>query len=228
MTAAQFAEPRQTTPSAGNSKADGLIHAPPQPRSRVWVLLVTLLLLLLLGPLCLNGWWLLESSQEHQFGEPVTKRIFVAEQQPGTIVGVDEASAGVFEQLFRASALLGQHAVAHRASASPRFQIPAELRELTRQWVSNAKTIASCGLDVTLLQALPQLQEQRIVVVSNLRDNEQLLPHYMQQLVTAAALLPGEVFVSGLWWAHIPRTAKPIYAASGPPQYWSRAPRPRR
>jgi hypothetical protein len=69
---------------------------------------------------------------------------------------------------------------------------------MTRQWVSTAGTIASCGLDVTLLQALPQLKGQRILVVSNLRDNELLLPHYMQQLVTAAALLPGEVFVSGL------------------------------
>jgi hypothetical protein len=119
-------------------------------------------------------------------------------------------STNAFEQLYQATALLGHFSTAHQTSGA-RFQIPAELREITRGWVGAAAgTIASCGLDVSLLEALPQLQGQRIMIVSNLHDSEQILPHYAQQLLTAAALLlPGEVFVSVIKRPSCPLSGRP-------------------
>jgi hypothetical protein len=137
------------------------------------------------------------------------------------------SSATVYEALLRASSLLGHLPAAHKtASGGAQHHISAELRNITRDWVSAAGgSIGSCGLDVSLLEALQQqLQGRRVMIVSNLRDSEQLLPHFMQQLLTAAAVLPGEVFVSGLQHA---TAALTTYVHTGGCRRGLEPPRPR-
>lgn len=122
------------------------------------------------------------------------------ERRPAAPLNTTNQSPAVYAQLYLASQLLGNFPVVQATSRSDQlnYAIPQELRDVVKSWVSAASaTLGNCGLDVSVLEAVQQLPEQNYMIVANLYNSEQVMPHFMQQLVTACALLPqGRVFVS--------------------------------
>jgi hypothetical protein len=62
--------------------------------------------------------------------------------------------------------------------------------------VEKAASIRTCRVDPSVVEALAGMPPRNYMLVANLRNSEGLMAHFVQQIVTAAELLPGNVSLS--------------------------------
>lgn len=100
-------------------------------------------------------------------------------------------------QLHRAAQLHAGRLVSTYDESSPnRYKASKVMFNLTRQWLANGSTAHICRLDTSVLASLAALPDQHYAIVANLHNSMPIMGHFMQQLMTTAALLPGKLTVS--------------------------------
>jgi alpha-1,3-mannosyltransferase len=91
------------------------------------------------------------------------------------------------------AAVIVKHEVDIHGAFDP---VHAGMATLWRKWTHQPHTSQHCKLDTMVLDELYKLPASNYFIAANLKNNEELLPHFTQQLLTVASLLHGSVFVS--------------------------------